>query len=57
VPEGAQFFTMSTTLRFALEPARIIGGAAVITVCCTLVSLIPSFQAARMKPVTAMTHL
>jgi len=57
VPEGAQFFTMSTTLRFALEPARIIGGAAIITVCCTLVSLIPSFQAARMKPVTAMTHL
>ncbi|HUO57112.1 MAG TPA: FtsX-like permease family protein, partial [bacterium] len=25
VPEGAQFFTMSTTLRFALEPARIAG--------------------------------
>jgi putative ABC transport system permease protein len=57
VPEGAQFFTMSTTLRFALEPARIFGGAAVITLCCTLVSLIPSFKAARMKPVTAMTHL
>jgi putative ABC transport system permease protein len=57
VPEGAQFFTMSSTLRFALDPARIFGGAAVITLCCTLVSLIPSFKAARMKPVTAMTHL
>jgi len=57
VPQGAQFFTMSTTLKFALEPARIFGGAAVITLCCTLVSLIPSFKAARMKPVTAMSHI
>jgi ABC-type lipoprotein release transport system permease subunit len=57
VPEGAQFFTMSTTLRFALEPAKILGGALIITVCCTLVSLIPSFRAARMKPVTAMSHV
>jgi ABC-type lipoprotein release transport system permease subunit len=57
VPEGAQFFTMSTHLRFALEPARIFGGAAVITLCCTLISLIPSFRAARMRPVTAITHL
>jgi len=57
VPEGAQFFTMSSTLRFALEPARIFGGAAVITLCCTLISLIPSFRAARMRPVTAISHL
>ena len=57
VPEGAQFFTMSTTLRFAMEPARVFGGAFVITLCCTLVSLIPSFRAARMKPVTAMSHV
>jgi ABC-type lipoprotein release transport system permease subunit len=57
VPEGAQFFTMSTTLRFALDPARIISGAMVITFCCTFVSLIPSFKAARMKPVTAMSHV
>jgi putative ABC transport system permease protein len=57
VPEGAQFFTMSTTLRFALEPARIFGGAAFITFCCTAISLIPSFKAARMRPVTAISHL
>jgi ABC-type lipoprotein release transport system permease subunit len=57
VPEGAQFFTMSTTLRFALDPVRIIGGAAVITLCCTVVSLIPSFRAAKMKPITAMSHV
>jgi putative ABC transport system permease protein len=57
VPEGAQFFTMSTTLKFALDPARIFGGAAVITLCCTLVSVIPSLKAARMKPVTAMSQI
>ncbi len=57
VPEGAQFFTMSSTLRFELEPARVIGGALVITLCCTLISLIPSFRAARMKPVTAMSQI
>ncbi len=57
VPEGAQFFTMSATLRFALEPARIIGGAVFITMCCTLISLIPSFTAARMKPVAAISHV
>ncbi|HJT25239.1 MAG TPA: FtsX-like permease family protein, partial [bacterium] len=57
VPEGAQFFTMSTTLRFALEPGRILGAAVVITLCCTAVSLIPSFRAAKMKPITAMSHV
>jgi ABC-type lipoprotein release transport system permease subunit len=57
VPQGAQFFTMSSTLKFALEPGRIFGGAAVITLCCTLVSLIPSLKAARMRPVTAISHV
>ena len=57
VPEGAQFFTMSTHLRFALDPARILSGALVITICCTLVSLIPSYRAAKMKPITAMSHI
>jgi len=57
VPQGAQFFTMSATLRFAFEPARIIGGAVIITVCCTLIALIPSFRAARMRPVMALSHV
>jgi len=57
VPTGAAIFLMSRTLRFAFEPARILGGALVITACTTLIALIPSFKAARMKPVTAMSHL
>jgi putative ABC transport system permease protein len=57
VPQGVQFFTMSTTLKFALDPLRILGGMGAITLCCTLVSLIPSFKAARMRPVTAISHV
>jgi ABC-type antimicrobial peptide transport system permease subunit len=57
VPSGAEFFIMSSTFHFALDPARILSGAAVITLCCTLISLIPSFRAARMKPITAMSHV
>jgi ABC-type lipoprotein release transport system permease subunit len=57
VPEGAQFFTMSSTLKFGFEPARILGGAVVITACTTLISIIPSLRAARMKPVSAMSHI
>ena len=57
VPQGAAFFIMSSNFHFALDMARIFKGAAVITVCCTLISLIPSFRAARMKPITAMSHV
>jgi putative ABC transport system permease protein len=57
VPEGAQFFLMSTTLKFAFEPARILGAAAVITLCTTVISMIPSLKAASLEPVTAMSHI
>ncbi len=57
VPEGVRFFLMSSTVKFAFEPARIFGGAFIITACTTLISLIPSFRAARMKPVSAMSHI
>ena len=57
VPEGAQFFTMSDTLRFAFDPARVFTDSGVIVFCTTAVSLIPSFKAARMKPVAAMSHI
>lgn len=57
VPEGARFFTMSEVLRLGYEPSRIFGGALVIVVCTTAVSLFPALRAARMKPVTAMSHI
>ncbi len=57
MPPGAEMFLMSTTFHFALDPIRILGGASIITLCCTLVSLIPSFKAARMRPITAMSRV
>ena len=57
VPRGAQIFLMSSTLKFAFEPLRIAKDAGLITLCTTLISLIPSIKAASMRPVTAMSHV
>ena len=57
VPKAAQMFLMSNTLKLLAEPSRILGGIAVITSCTTLISIIPSIHAARLKPVTAMQHV
>ncbi len=57
VPEGAKMFLLTNTLHLAFDPASILKGMLVITGCTTLVSLIPSTHAARLKPVTAMQHI
>jgi putative ABC transport system permease protein len=57
VPEGARMFLMSSDLRLLPRPGQILGGMAVITACTTLISVFPSIHAARMRPVTAMSHI
>lgn len=57
VPKGAQFFLMSNTFQLAVQPVHILSGMAVITGCATLISVIPSVHAARMKPISAMQHI
>ncbi|MCY1015465.1 ABC transporter permease [Pyxidicoccus sp. MSG2] len=57
VPEVVAMFIMSETLKLAVNPGAVVGAMVFITVCTTLISLIPSFLAARMKPVTAMHHI
>ncbi len=57
VPEGATFFLMSNVLHLTLDVPRVMGNAAFITACVTIVALIPSLKAARMRPVTAMSHV
>jgi ABC-type lipoprotein release transport system permease subunit len=57
VPKGAEMFLMSNTMKFAIDLGSIAFAMGVITICTTLVSIIPSIHAARMKPVTAMSHL
>jgi len=56
IPAGAQMFLMSNTLKFSFDPGRVIGGMFVIIGATTLISLIPSMRAARLKPITAMQH-
>lgn len=57
VPQGVQMFLMSNTLKFTIDAGQVLGGMFVITACTTLISIIPSIHAARMKPITAMQHI
>jgi putative ABC transport system permease protein len=56
VPVGLRLFLMASTFKFAVEPSRIALGVGVITACTTGIALIPSYLAARLKPITAMQH-
>jgi ABC-type lipoprotein release transport system permease subunit len=56
IPQGAQMFLMANTLKFSFDFTRILTGILVIISATTLISLIPSFRAARLKPITAMQH-
>jgi putative ABC transport system permease protein len=57
VPKGAEMFLMSNTMKFVIDFGNIVFAMGVITVSTTLISIIPSIHAARMKPVTAMSHI
>jgi putative ABC transport system permease protein len=57
VPHGAQLFLLSNTFKFAIDAAHVVAGMFVIVACTTLISIIPSIHAARLKPVTAMSHI
>jgi putative ABC transport system permease protein len=57
IPISVQLFLMSDTLFLAVVPSKVVGSIALITFCTTAISLIPSFLAARLKPITAMHHL
>lgn len=57
VPVAVQLFLMTDHLSVSPAPGLIALFAALIVASITLVSLIPSFLAARMKPITAMHHI
>jgi putative ABC transport system permease protein len=57
VPMAVQVFILSDKLHLVVNPSSVMGAITFITLCTTLISLIPSFLAARMKPVTAMHHI
>jgi putative ABC transport system permease protein len=49
-----QLFLMREEVGFAVKPSMLLGSILLITGCTTAISLIPSFLAARLQPVTAM---
>lgn len=57
VPEAVAMFIMSDRLHLVVNAGSVVGAMVFITTCTTLISLIPSFLAARLKPVTAMHHI
>jgi ABC-type antimicrobial peptide transport system permease subunit len=54
VPLEVQLFLMREEVQLAVHPTVLIGSICLITGCTTLISLLPSFLAARLQPVTAM---
>jgi ABC-type antimicrobial peptide transport system permease subunit len=57
VPEAAQLFLMSNRLGLEVTPGVLVGAVAGISACTALVSILPSYLAARLKPITAMHHV
>ncbi len=55
VPQSVQLFIMRDHLRLLVLPRSVIGGVALIVASTSAIALIPSFLAARLKPVTAMS--
>jgi putative ABC transport system permease protein len=57
VPLAVQLFLMSDTLHLAIQGGAIAFTVAFITGCISVISLLPSWWAARLKPVTAMQNV
>ena len=57
VPLAVQLFVMSDKLHVLVKPSSVVGAVTFITFCTTAISLVPSFLAARLKPITAMHHI
>jgi ABC-type lipoprotein release transport system permease subunit len=55
-PSGVQVILLTEHWFLNVEPSDVASSISLIVGCAMLVSLIPSFLAARMKPVTAMQH-
>jgi len=53
-PGSVQLFLMREEVGFAVKPSMLLGSILLITGCTTAISLVPSFLAARLQPVTAM---
>jgi ABC-type lipoprotein release transport system permease subunit len=56
VPLTVQLFLMSDQLHLAVHLGSLVRDAALITAITTLAALYPAYRAARLPPVSAMSH-
>jgi putative ABC transport system permease protein len=56
VPLSVQLFLMSDRLRLAIHAPALLGAALLITIITTVAALYPAYRAARLPPVSAMSH-
>ena len=56
VPLSVQLFLMSDQLHLAVHLPSLVSAAVMITVITTLAALYPAYRAARLPPVSAMSH-
>lgn len=56
VPLSVQLFLMSDHLQLSVPPALIISAVVLISLVTTLASIAPAVRAARLRPVSAMSH-
>jgi putative ABC transport system permease protein len=56
VPITVQLFLMSDTLQLAMHGGVLLRAALLITFVTTLAALYPAYRAARLRPVSAMSH-
>ena len=56
VPVSMQLFLMSDHLHLAVHPGEVVRAALMLTLLTGLAALYPSFRAARLRPIEAMSH-
>jgi len=56
VPGTMQFFLMSDRLHLSIHGGAVVGAVVMLTILTGLAALYPSFRAARLRPIEAMSH-
>jgi putative ABC transport system permease protein len=56
VPGTMQFFLMSDHLHLSIHGGAVVGSVVMLTILTGVAALYPSFRAARLRPVEAMSH-
>ncbi len=57
VPESMRMFLMQEHITLAVSSRAILGQTLFVVAATTIAALAPAFQAARLKPITAMHHI